>query len=63
MNSKLSKALTGAAWFLVGIEALKEVWRTSSLPTNKTRSKWESKRVARKELSDASSARTSSPSQ
>lgn len=27
MNLKLSKALTGAAWVLVGLGALKQVWR------------------------------------
>lgn len=63
MTSKLSKALTGAAWFLVGIGALKEVWRTSPLPTNKKGSKWDNKRIERKALSEAPSGRTSSPSQ
>ena len=35
MNVKLSKALTGAAWVLVGVGALKQVWRTSPQPTHK----------------------------
>jgi hypothetical protein len=62
MHSGLSKALTGAAWFLVGVGALKKVWQTSPSPTEKKQSKPSDKGSEHKRDSEPSNSAPSSKS-